>query len=55
MIAGPPPVQSDNLDKYTDKIRQQFAKAFLCRRGTTKLLHHAPEGIVSGKTTQNQH
>ena len=28
MIAGPPPVQSDNLDKYTDKIRHQFAKAF---------------------------
>ena len=28
MIAGPPPVQSDNLDKYTDKIRNQFAKAF---------------------------
>ena len=28
MIAGPPPVQSDNLDRYTDKIRQQFAKAF---------------------------
>ena len=28
MIAGPPPIQSDNLDKYTDKIRHQFAKAF---------------------------
>ena len=28
MIAGPPPVQSDHLDKYTDKIRNQFAKAF---------------------------
>ena len=28
MIAGPPPVQSDNLAKYTDKIRSQFSKAF---------------------------
>ena len=28
MIAGPPPVQSEHLDKYTDKIRNQFAKAF---------------------------
>ena len=28
MIAGPPPAQSDNLDRYTDKIRNQFAKAF---------------------------
>ena len=28
MIAGPPPIQSDNLDKYADKIQNQFAKAF---------------------------
>ena len=28
MITGPPPVQSEHLDKYTDKIRNQFAKAF---------------------------
>ena len=28
MIAGPPPIQPEHLDKYTDKIRNQFAKAF---------------------------
>ena len=28
MIAGPPPIQPEHLDKYTDKIQNQFAKAF---------------------------
>ena len=28
MIAGPPPIQPEHLDKYTDKLRNQFAKAF---------------------------
>ena len=28
MIAGPPPAQSNNLDRYTDKFRNQFSKAF---------------------------
>ena len=28
MIAGPPPAKSDNLDRYTDKLWNQFSKAF---------------------------
>ena len=28
MIAGPPPSQSTSLDRYTERLRVQFAKAF---------------------------
>ena len=28
MIAGPPPGQSTSLDRYTEKLRNQFSKAF---------------------------
>ena len=51
MVAGPPPGQSISLDKYTEKLRNQFVKAFtavaerqnsyvLCRKELYRERHH---------------
>ena len=48
MVAGPPPGQSISLDKYTEKLRNQFVQAFTSRR-TTELIYATPKEIVQGK------
>ena len=41
MVAGPPPGQSISLDKYTEKLRSQFVKAFavVAERQNSYVLH----------------
>ena len=55
MIAGPPPGQSTSLDRYTEKLWNQFAKAFTVVAEQQNSYVLQQKELYREQTSQDQH